>query len=159
MEARRRRVKLDARRPMACGLAAIAVDASLFHFVTRSIADATRAIVKLRTELDHIDAVQDALSEAEGAVRAYVLSGRAEDLEPYSQATTRADDALRALAVIPHESADSQAQVDAFMGLGRDRLQILGRAIDANRAGNRAGAVDVGTSLGLSQVYVSPPPY
>jgi PAS domain S-box-containing protein len=127
----------------ACGLVAIALDASLFHFVTTSVADATRAAVKARGELDQVAVAHDALIDAEGAVRGLLLTGRAEELEPYSPARDRADGALRALLALSHDSADAQAQIDTFARLARERLDNLGRVVDAYRAGDRARALDI----------------
>jgi len=126
----------------ACGLVAIALDASLFHYVTTSVAAATRTIVKARAEFDYIDTVRHGVVDAENAVRQFVASGRAEELTPYTDATARVDEALRALAVLPHEDSDAQARGEAFAGVARERLADLGRTIDLYRAGDRARALE-----------------
>jgi PAS domain S-box-containing protein len=125
----------------ACGLVAIALDASLFHYVTTSVATSTRSGLKARTELDHVDAVEDGVTEAENALRQFMSTGRAEELTPYAGATARVDESLRALAILPHESADAQAQVETLTIVARERLDELERALDFYRGGDRARAL------------------
>src|SRR5271154_7283336 len=88
----------------ACALIAIVLDALLFQYVTKSIAEATQEIIAARTEVDQLDAAKDMLLDAETGARGFLLTGRPEYLEPYAAATSRANTILAAIAAMPGSS-------------------------------------------------------
>src|SRR5205085_1929333 len=98
----------------ACGLLAIVLDALLLHFITSYISDTTHEIIAARARADQFDAAHDSLMDAEAAARGFLLTGRTENLEPYTAAGTRAKNLLDALAAMPRDNPGEQARAEAF---------------------------------------------
>ncbi len=127
----------------ACGLLAIVLDALLLHFVTSYVAETTEEISATRARADQFEATHDALIETDAAARGFLLTGRPDNLEPYTAAATRAKNLLDALAAMPRDSPGELARAEEFARVARSRLDELGRTIDAYRAGDRDRTLDI----------------
>jgi PAS domain S-box-containing protein len=127
----------------ACALAAIILDALLFHYVTRSIAVATEEIIAARAQVDNLVAARDLLLDAETGARGFLLTDRPEFLEPFDSASARASTILNAIAAAPHDNASEQAQAGRFLSLAHAKLEELARTIDIYRAGDHGKAVEM----------------
>ena len=127
----------------ACALIAIVLDALLFQYVTKSIAEATQEIITARLEVDRLAAAKDMLLDAETGARGFLLTGRPEYLEPYAAATSRAAPILAAIAAMPGDNESEKAQADQFNQLARAKLDELSRTIETYRAGDRDKALEM----------------
>lgn len=127
----------------ACALAAIILDALLFHYVTRSVADKTQEIIAARAQLDQLDDATGLLVDAETGVRGLLLVNRPEYLQPYLAATARTNTLLNDIAATRHDNSSEQAQDEEFIRLAHAKLDELARTVDAYRAGDRDKAVAI----------------
>jgi PAS domain S-box-containing protein len=127
----------------ACALIAIVLDALLFQYVTKSIAEATQEIIGARAEVDQLVAAKDMLLDAETGARGFLLTGRPEYLEPYAAATSRTTTILAAIAGMPGGNESEKTQADQFNQLARAKLDELARTVETYRAGDRNKAVEM----------------
>ena len=121
----------------ACGLIAIVLDALLINYVTTAVSRQTQEAIATQARFDQLDSARDAIVDAETAVRAFLLTGRAENLEPYTAAVARAKTLLETLAAAPPATPNQQAQAERYDRLARNRLDELARVVDAYRVGDR----------------------
>jgi PAS domain S-box-containing protein len=76
-----------------------------------------------------------ALLEAQGGARAYVISGRAEDVEGFARGRAALDAEVGRLRALVADNGSRQAQVDELRGALRERVATLERTVDARREG------------------------
>ena len=127
----------------ASGLLAIVLDALLFHYVTSYVSETTQEITATRAQADQLDAAYDALIEAEAAARGFILTGAQNNLQHYTDATSRANAVLDALAAVRRDDPNNRAQFEQLARIARSRLDELAQTVDAYRTGDRGRTIEM----------------
>lgn len=124
---------------LGLAIAVLLVESGLFYSIWMTNAASNRAAVHTHQVSETIDASFEALLEAEAGQRGYLLTGRAEYLEPYQKALRTIPGLLEQLRNLNSENRIQQSRIEALRPLIDERLAGLERAIALRRA---EGSVD-----------------
>ena len=114
--------------PCACMLLALL----FFTLLNRDQQAAVSETLRTQQVQLEVSRLLTALVDAETGVRGYLLTGQEEFLEPYQRGLTLVPDSGRALRRLLRDPSQLK-QLDEIESLARERLELMGLALEASR--------------------------
>jgi len=111
----------------------VAASAAAYRTVGELI-DAENLVDHTQRVIDRIDRVLSSLREAEIGARLYAISGREDELLPYSEGIRAIPAEMSELRRLTADNAAQQRRLDALAPLVDERLAVLAQLIEARRS-------------------------
>lgn len=128
---------------LGLAVAVLLVESGLFYSIWMANAESNRWAVHTHLVSEKIDTVFEALLDAETGQRGYLLTRRAQYLEPYQKALQTIPGLLDDLRNLTADNRLQQSRLEALRPLIDERLAVLEKAIAVRRAGDPIDYTDL----------------
>ena len=118
----------------AASLLLIVVASALAYRTVGELIDAQNWVDHTQRVIDRIDRLLSSLREAEIGARLYVISGRDDELKPYSEGIGMIPAEISELRRLTADNPSQQGRLDALAPLIDNRLAVLARLVEARRS-------------------------
>ena len=136
---------------LVIGIAFFVISAAIAYSNIENVRASDREIRRTHSVLTTLDDVLTAMLDAETGQRGFLLTGRDEYLEPYSEGVARADDELRKLEALTRDNPAQRGHLASLETRVAARLQIMADVIELRRtSGIQAAIAAMNTDRGMN---------